>query len=138
MKTVQSISTAVISLDMGTSSVRACLVDESLSILFQRSVNVRLDSGLDGRAEQDAVEIIDAVLTCLTDVNNWATSKTIIPEGFFFSNSVSSLVILDEKDRPIAPALTWADTRAAHEADSLKNHLGVELYKRTACRSKVL
>jgi sugar (pentulose or hexulose) kinase len=132
MKTVKSISTAVISLDMGTSSARACLVDGSLRILFQRSVNVRLDSGLDGRAEQDAV------LTCLTDVNNWATSKAIIPEGFCFSNSVSSLVILDEKDRPISPALTWVDTLAAHEADSLKNHLDVELYKRTACRSKVL
>jgi sugar (pentulose or hexulose) kinase len=63
MKTVQAISTAVISLYMGTSSIRACLMDESLNILFQRSVNVQLDSRLDGRAEQDLEEIIAAAMT---------------------------------------------------------------------------
>ncbi len=73
MKIVQAISTAVISLDMGTSSIRACLMEESLNILFQRSVNVRLDSGLDGRAEQDSEEIIAAALTCLVDVTNKRT-----------------------------------------------------------------
>jgi gluconokinase len=133
MKTMQSISTAVISLDMGTSSIRACLVDESLNILFQRSISVRLDSGLDGRAEQDTEEIITAVLTCLRDVTNWAVDKNITPAGLCCSNAVASLVMLDEKDRPMAPALTWADTRAAREADTLKECLGVELYERTAC-----
>jgi sugar (pentulose or hexulose) kinase len=73
MKTVQAISTAVISLDMGTSSIRACLMDESLNILFQRSISVRLDSDLDGRAEQDIKEIISAVLTCLREVTNKRT-----------------------------------------------------------------
>jgi sugar (pentulose or hexulose) kinase len=63
MKTVQAISTAVISLDLGTRSIRACRMDKSLNILFQRSVSVRLDSRLDGRAEQDSEEIIAAALT---------------------------------------------------------------------------
>jgi hypothetical protein len=130
---VHSISSAVISLDMGTSSVRACLVDESLNILFQRSVNVRLESGLDGRAEQDAEEIIAAALTCLNAVSDWAAAHKFFPAGLCFSNAVASLVMLDEYDRPMAPALTWADTRAAHEAETLKGHLGVELYARTAC-----
>jgi gluconokinase len=133
MNTMQSIPTSVISLDMGTSSVRACLVDESLNILFQHRVNVRLDSGLDGCAEQDAEEIIAAAMTCLADVTNWAVGKAIIPAGLCFSNAVASLVMLDEQDHPMAPALTWADTRSSHEADTLKDRLGAELYARTAC-----
>jgi ribulose kinase len=34
MKTGQSITSAVISLDMGTGTIRACLVNQSLNILF--------------------------------------------------------------------------------------------------------
>ena len=133
MKTGHSNPDAVISLDMGTSSVRACLVDGSLRILFQRSVNVDLNSGLDGRAEQNAEAIINASLTCLADVSGWATENSISPAGLCFSNAVGSLVVLDEHDNPVRPALTWADTRSADEADSLKNRLGKELYILTAC-----
>ena len=133
MKTVKSRTDAVISLDMGTSSVRACLVDSSLRILFQRSIPVNLDSGLDGRAEQSADEIINASLTCLADVSGWAVKNLISPLGLCFSNAVGSLVVLDEHDDPVSPALTWADTRSAYEADILKTRLGKELYALTAC-----
>ena len=133
MKTINSNPDAVISLDMGTSSVRACLVDGSLKILFQRSIPVNLDSGLDGRAEQNAEEVISACLNCLADVSAWAAENSISPAGLCFSNAVGSLVMLDEHDDPVGPALTWADTRSANEADILKNRLGKELYALTAC-----
>ena len=133
MKIVYYNPDTVISLDMGTSSMRACLVDESLRILFQRSITVDLNSGLDGRAEQNAEEIINASLTCLADVSSWAAENSISPAGLCFSNAVGSLVVLDEHDDPVGPALTWADTRSANEADSLKNRLGKELYALTAC-----
>ena len=133
MNTVHSNPEAVISLDMGTSSMRACLVDGSLRILYQRSVKVELNSGLDGRAEQNAEEIIAASLACLADVSAWAAGNSISPVGLCFSNAVGSLVVLDENDNPVGPALTWADTRSAKEADNLKNRLGKELYKLTAC-----
>ncbi len=133
MKTVRSNPDTVISLDMGTGSVRACLVDESLRILYQRSISVSLNSGLDGRAEQNAEEVIDASLTCLAEISSWAAENSISPAGLCFSNAVGSLVVLDEHDFPVGPALTWADTRSADEADSLKNRLGEDLYMLTAC-----
>ena len=133
MKSVHINPSTVITLDMGTSSVRACLVDESLKILYQRSISVNLNSELDGRAEQDVEEIINASLTCLADVSGWAADNSISPAGLCFSNAVGSLVVLDEHDNPVGPALTWADTRSANEADNLKNRLGKELYTLTAC-----
>ena len=133
MKSINSNPDAVITLDMGTSSVRACLVDDSLKILFQRSVPVNLDSGLDGRAEQSAEEVISACLNCLADAITWAAENSVSPAGLCFSNAVGSLVMLDEHDDPVGPALTWADTRSANEADILKNRLGKELYAYTAC-----
>ncbi len=126
-------SDTVISLDMGTSSVRACLIDDSLKILYQRSISVNLNSGLDGCAEQSAEEVIDASLSCLADVSSWAAKNSISPMGLSLSNAVGSLVILDEQNNIIGPALTWADTRSANEAEVLKKDLGKELYTLTAC-----
>ncbi len=133
MADMQVVSRYVISLDMGTSSVRACLVDESLHILFQHSISVKLDTGLDGRAEQDAHEIINASLDCLAMLNQWAQARGILPLALSFSNAVASLVILDDQYQPLLPALTWADTRAAVQAQELKERLNTELYQRTAC-----
>ena len=123
----------VIALDMGTSSIRACIVDAGLKMLHQFQVPVALNSGMDGQAEQDAEIIFSAVVACLADVCLWAEAHQVALSGLCFSNAVASLLSLDEHGQVSSPALTWADTRAADEAEQLKVSLGGELYARTAC-----
>ncbi len=122
----------VISIDLGTSSVRACLVNRSLKMLFQSQRPVSLETDRYGKAVQDAENIIDAGLNCIAEVLDWAEKHSISPDAVSFSNAVASLVCLDEQYHPLEPALTYIDSRAHEEADSLLREYGSQFFRTTA------
>ena len=125
--------TCVISTDIGTSSVRACLFDATLKILIQKQLPITLETDVTGRAEQEFSEIKNAVYTCISYVLNWSESEKYLPEAICFSNAVSSLVITDSEFNPIRPVLTYADVRAYQEANQLKNGSAYGMFQKTAC-----
>ncbi len=122
----------LISLDLGTSSVRACLVDAALKIRFQSQKPVSLDTDPTGKAVQDAGAIINAGLACLREVLEWGAAQGLAPDAISFSNAVASLVCLDEAHQPLKPALTYMDLRAQREADRLLAEYGGRYFASTA------
>lgn len=122
----------VISVDLGTSSVRACLVDRSLTMLFQDQIEVELETDLTGKAVQDADAIITAGLSCIGRVVEWAEGHSISPDALCFSNTVASLVCLDAEHHALQPALTYIDSRAHKEADDLLKNYGSPFFLPTA------
>ena len=123
----------VISVDIGTSSVRACLVDPTLNIIYHTQSPINLSIDIGGKAEQDSDEIINAAFKCITNVTKWAEKANYRPEALCFSNTVSSLVCLDSNFMPARPIMTYADVRACDEAIKLKIKFGKELFHQTAC-----
>lgn len=122
----------MISVDLGTSSVRACLVDAALKIQFQTQKTVSLETDSAGKAIQDANTIINAGLACVSEALAWAGAKGLKPQAISFSNAVASLVCLDEERQPLRPALTYADLRAHREADDLLADYGGAYFASTA------
>ncbi len=122
----------VISVDLGTSSVRACLVDRSLNILFQTQQQVSLDTDPSGKAVQDAESIIKTGLKCIGQVLDWAEAHSISPDALCFSNAVASLVCLDKEYHALQPALTYIDLRSQKEADRLLVDYGSQFFSNTA------
>ena len=123
----------VISVDIGTSSVRACYYDANLRNVHQNRQTIALETDITGMAEQSFGEIRDSVFHCIGDVIRWAEINKQTPEAICFSNAVSSLVITDSDFHPLRPVLTYADLRAHHEAEELKKAANDGMFLQTAC-----
>lgn len=123
----------VISVDLGTSSIRACFIDPNLNIIHSEQKSVKISTDADGKAEQDPIEIITAALDCIKNVGKWAQESDLSAVALCFSNAVSSLVCLGDGFHPIRPMMTYADLRAHLEAKELKSKFDFELFSKTAC-----
>jgi gluconokinase len=118
---------------MGTSSVRSCIVDLSLSILHNSQNEVSLSTDFNGKAEQDPEEIIGKSINSIQDALSWAKKESFEVSAISFSNAVSSLIALDEHFNPKSPVFTYADTRAHLEADYVKKNFQSAIFRNCAC-----
>ena len=123
--------TNILSVDIGTSSVRACLVDRSLKILHQSSRAIQLETDAAGKAELDTDRVLEKTLACMWEASDWAYARSIYVDAVSFSSASASLVPLDVDFKPIRPALTFADLRAANESHWVINTYGKQAFTHT-------
>jgi gluconokinase len=125
----------LLSLDVGTSGVRAALFDDRGREIFgassstQRPVVAFSDLGvLDADAiVAEVIETIDDLITSGVE----AQSVRFIAISCFWH----SLIGVDKNRRPTTPLLSWADTRAAESATLLAQQFDEhEVRRRTGCR----
>ena len=121
-------SMRVLALDVGSSSTRACPYDErgrESGPGAQRKYAARL--GRDGSAELDPDELVAAARAVLDEAGEGHDALGI-------SCFMHSLVLLDERDRPLTPVLLWQDRRAAEQAVELAARLDERaVHARTGC-----
>ena len=125
--------TSVLSIDVGTSGVRAALFDEEGNQVEGAQATTRRAvsdfAELDPDALVDEVKkTVDALLT--TPLSAASQIDTIAISAFWHS-----LVGVDAHGKPTTPLLTWADTRAVQDAKSLRAEFDEdEVHARTGCR----
>jgi len=124
---------AVMAIDLGTSSVRAGLVDAELNVHHIAQRTYRLETPKPGWAEQDPEIIVaslgDAAKEALAQGGNLEIA------GVCIDSAMHSFLALDEAMRPITPVWTWADMRAARSVRALADDPADStlLYQRTGC-----
>ena len=116
----------VLGVDIGTTSAKAVACDASGIVhgRAERAYPVRGPGP--GHAVQDPLEVLDAVLRVAPE----ACPPGARVAGVALSGAMHSLVGLDGDGRPLTPLLTWADTRAAAQAERLREQRP-ELHART-------
>ena len=125
--------TFLLSIDAGTSGVRTALFDErGVFVPGANARNRRAFTTVSDFAELDADQIVAEVIKTIDDVlANAAGPIDLIAISAFWH----SLIGIDDAGLPTTPLLTWADTRAAEFAKSLRtNFAESELHARTGCR----
>jgi gluconokinase len=127
-------SARVLSVDVGSSSVRAELYDGSGA--REESTESRLEYELeytaDGGVVKDADELLDMVARAVDGALEKAGDAPI--SGVAMSTFWHSMLGLDREDRPTTPILTWADRRAADAARELRERLDeAVVHRRTGC-----
>lgn len=122
----------IISVDLGTGSVRACLVNQSLEILNKVVRPLSLITDPSGKAVQDTQKIIKTAYACIRETLKWGIRNDAAPYALCFSNASASLVCLDSDFKPSGPALTYADLRASKESQFLIKTYGNDTFRRTA------
>ena len=106
----------VLGVDLGTTATKvvASTVDGARAGLVERGYPLHTDAS--GAATQDpdvvAAAAVDAIAEC-------AQGRTVL--AISFSAAMHTLLALDTSHRPLTPALSWADQRAASTARALRS-----------------
>lgn len=122
---------AVLSVDVGTSGLRAALFDEAGNQIEGAQAVTRRE--LTGFAELDPDALVDEVKRTVDELLERFGNARV--EVTAISAFWHSLMGVDENGAPTTPLLTWADTRAVQVAKELRAEFDEhEIHARTGCR----
>jgi len=111
-------------LDIGTSAVKALLMDQKGQIVAENSEGYPLATPQSGWAEQNPEDWWQAsqkVIKDLISENKIDNSKI---EAISFSGQMHSSVFLDKNMEVIRPAILWSDTRTSAECEEIYERVG--------------
>ncbi len=111
-----------IGVDLGTSSVKLLLMDESGKVLKITSKEYDLYFPNPGWSEQNPADWWEQSMAGLKELTK-DCDKSLI-RGISFGGQMHGLVILDKDDRVIRPAILWNDGRTQKQTDYLNNEIG--------------
>ncbi|MFD0697224.1 gluconokinase [Paenibacillus sp. GCM10027628] len=122
----------VLAADIGTTSLKTLLIDREGRVKASHSIEYPLNTPAPDRAEQDPLQIFEAVVAGIGAV---VRKLGICAEEVLcvsFSSAMHSLIAVDLEANPLTPCVTWADNRSADYAEQLRiSGLGQQIYART-------
>lgn len=107
-----------IGVDIGTTSTKALAFAENGACLAQHSEDYPMLHPEPGFSEQDPLAIWAAVVQCLNTVYKKCPDSQL--QGVAFSAAMHSLLLTDDKGKPLSNLIIWADNRAARIAETLR------------------
>jgi xylulokinase len=113
-----------IGVDLGTSAVKLLLMDEDGDIKNIVSREYPLHFPKPGWSEQNPEDWYNGFMDGTKELIKDCDKSQI--EGISFSGQMHGLVILDENDNIIRPAILWNDGRTQAECDYLNHEIGRE------------
>jgi gluconokinase len=119
--------TYLLGIDIGTGSTKAVAVDlEGRSIAISQHY-YPAHSPQPGYSEQDPEIIFKAFVSCINDVVQDTGNS---PIAVSLSSAMHSVIPVDKACKPLAPMITWADSRSEDVAERIRNSAqGAEIYK---------
>ena len=113
-----------IGIDLGTSSVKLLLMDENGTVENIVSREYPLYFPHPGWSEQEPADWYRETVQGLKELLEGFDKSRV--NGISFGGQMHGLVILDEKDEVIRPAILWNDGRTTEECDYLNDKIGRE------------
>ena len=113
-----------IGIDLGTSAVKLLLVDENGGIRSEVTREYPLEFPQPGWSQQAPEDWKRAVLEGIPALLSGFDAGQVA--GIGCGGQMHGLVVLDDQDRVIRPAILWNDGRTAAEVDYLNNEVGKE------------
>lgn len=119
----------VIGIDLGTSAVKALLVDQEGNVRSEVSKAYPLIQEKSGYSEQDPEEWVQKTLEALKELVHTSGVSPRDIEGISFSGQMHGLVLLNKEKRVIRNAILWNDTRTTKQCREMEEVLGERLLK---------
>jgi gluconokinase len=130
LRAVSAARQVVLGLDLGTTSAKAVAFESDGRVCAQAEAGYPLLEPEHGHAEQDPDRVVDAALDVLRDAAAAARETGAEIAGIGISTAMHALYGVGHDSRPVTPLITWADTRAADQAERLRRE-HPELHDRT-------
>jgi gluconokinase len=120
----------VIGVDVGTTSTKAVGFDQHGRVVGAGEAGYPLLEPEPGAAVQEPGAVVGGALQAVRDAVAAARERGAEIAGLSLSSAMHAIAALDGRDRPLTPLVTWADTRAAEQAQRLRAERP-ELHDRT-------
>ena len=112
-----------IGLDLGTSGLKGLLVDRLGNVIKESNESYPVHYPRDGWSEQNPEDWIVATRKIIKTLSQGVEGDV---KGISIGGQMHGLVILDEQDNVIRPAILWNDGRTQKQTDYLNNVIGKE------------
>jgi xylulokinase len=109
-------------IDLGTTNVKAQVVDESGAVLSSGSHGVGIQYSPDGAAEQDIADIWNATLAAVAQATAQGAGAGVRAIGI--ASQGGAMQILDSSERPSGRVIGWQDSRARPWDDAMTRRMG--------------
>ena len=110
--------------DLGTSSVKVLLVDEAGVVCKTASRTYPLEFPQPGWSQQNPADWWSATQACISELMDGTDAAQV--KGLAVGGQMHGLVVLDEQDQVICPAILWNDGRTGEETRAMNGHFGKE------------
>lgn len=114
----------VIGLDLGTSALKGLVVNQKGEMVAEATAGYPLSTPQVGFSEQDPNDWLRAAEQVLTDLVQQLPELKEELVGISFSGQMHSLVLLDENNQPLRPAILWNDVRTTQQCQALTAEIG--------------
>lgn len=115
----------LLGIDIGTQGTKVIVIDSTGQVVSTAQVSYPFDSPKPGWTEQSPSLWWDAVVTCLNMLWEKGIDSTAI-RAVGTAGQMHSLVILDDQDNPIRPAILWNDGRTKAECKEMEEIIGAD------------
>jgi len=113
-------SSTFLGIDVGTSAVKALLIDYDQRVLAQSSQPLQVSRPQPLRSEQNPSDWWDAVDAAVRSLRQTAPSDFATVAALGLSGQMHGAVLLDRDGSVLRPAILWNDGRAHAECDTLQ------------------
>lgn len=110
---------AYLGLDLGTSGVKALLIDESQRVIGAAEAPLNVSRPHPGWSEQNPADWISAVSAALDALKETHGAALAAARGVGLSGQMHGATLLDAEDKPLRPCILWNDVRSHEEAAQL-------------------
>ena len=111
-----------IGVDLGTSSVKLLLMDKQGTVVKTVSKEYPISFPKPGWSEQNPYDWYEQSVAGIRELTVGIKKEEVA--GISFGGQMHGLVILDENDKVIRPAILWNDGRTTKECEYLNNTIG--------------
>src|SRR5690606_29173019 len=116
----------VIGVDLGTSAVKILLVNQQGEVVHSVSKSYALIQEKTGYSEQNPHDWVTQTTSGLLELLSGFDGTAEDIEGISFSGQMHGLVLLDENNEVLRPAILWNDTRTTAECQQIYDVIGQE------------
>ena len=123
-------TSCVLGIDLGTSAIKLVAVSRDGHVVASARESYDTISTAAGQAEQDCQHWLKALSFVAKKIGSRLMHKARV-EGIALTGQMPTLVVLS-KQKPLAPAITWQDSRADEWVSKrVDNDLRLHIYRRT-------
>jgi xylulokinase len=118
--------TALLGIDLGTSAVKAVIVDERGHVLGTGTREIPMEVPEPQRAEQDPAQWWSNAVMAVRAATHAARVHDVAAIGL--DGHMHGVVLLDAAHRPVGRAITWADQRSASLIPEMEDAIGIDTF----------
>ncbi|MCZ0704133.1 xylulokinase [Natronobacillus azotifigens] len=118
----------VMGVDLGTSAVKVLLVNENGEVVDQEAKDYPLLQPKAGYSEQEPEQWFTQTILAMKELTKRFDGEITLIEGISFSGQMHGLVLLDQTNTPLRPAILWNDTRTTKQCETIYQKVGKERY----------